>query len=154
MATTVTCKTLARPATVSNLAQLWVWGTEKQRQRRCNNVKLEVPDVSSYLCYSVAYQLRMASRKVLELIRRFEGQLYFSYEISDLLPLKTKNYSPQRFGAIIQGVCTSSGYLRLSCTLTSSHSSHTQTPPHAHTHTHTLVLACPSSPQPGSSANR
>ena len=82
-------------ATVSSLPQSeFEMDTEKQRQRRRNDVRLiksrnarseqllVVP-----IQYRVAFQQRMAARRALEWIRTSKARLVLKYEISDLYTL-------------------------------------------------------------------
>ena len=82
-------------ATMSSLAQLWVWDTAKQRQHRRDNARLtksgnarseQMPEVSSYLwcLQSHTNRLRMATRGALEWVGMFKGPTGFGYELSDL----------------------------------------------------------------------
>ena len=75
-------------ATMSSLAQLWVWDIEEQRQRRPEADREWKHQKWAATCdaYRAANQLRMAARRALEWIRMFEGPaVSFRYEISDLL---------------------------------------------------------------------
>ena len=96
-------------ATVSSLPQSeFEMDTEKQRQRRRNDVRLiksrnarseqllVVP-----IQYRVAFQQRMAARRALEWIRTSKAQLVFRYEISDLFFLLLPEMCIDGFHSII-----------------------------------------------------
>ena len=60
--------------------------SEKQRQRRCDVVRLtkSLKCAATRGAYRVTNQQRMAARRALEWIRALKALLYFRYEISDL----------------------------------------------------------------------
>jgi len=72
--------------------------TEKQRQHRCDDVRLTESENArrkQLTCdaYRVTNQQRMASRRALEWIAMSKAQMVFRYEISDLFSLMLRGFT-------------------------------------------------------------